>query len=277
MSRSQLFRACLAIVILAPPFVSAPAQSAQQWIDQVVATEHAADENDHSRWIYLEEIQKPKEHVLQWVASTQEGDVRRVLRRDNEPLNEAQQRELIDRFLHDSKAQKKQIAESEHDNRQIDDLLQLLPVAFVWTQVDSNEASASLHFEPAPHFHPPTREARVFSSMAGDVIIDKQQHRIRKMTGHLTHEVNFGGGLLGKLKEGSSFSLEQEQVGPHLWQLTRFHVDLEGNALLFKSISLQEDDERSQFKLEPSTVTLVQAASGVVDLGPAQEHIRSKP
>ena len=213
---------------------------------------------------YLEEIRKPKEQVLQWVATTQQGDAQRVLERDKQRLSPSQQRDFIQHFLHDPRAQKKQLSENNHDNKQIDDLLQLLPIAFLWTQTSATTTDTVLHFEPAPHFHPPSREARVFCSMAGDVIVDNGQHRIRGMSGHLMHEVTFGGGILGKLKEGSSFSLEQEQVGPSLWQLSAFHVSLEGNALLFKSISLQEDDKRSDFEPERSTITLDQAATGVM-------------
>ena len=148
--------------------------------------------------------------------------------------------------------------------QQIDDLLKLLPAAFIWTQTGATPTTTSLHFEPAPDFHPPTREARVFSSMTGDLVVDNQQHRICKIKGHLIHDVTFGGGLLGKLKERSSFALEQQQVGPSLWELTAIHVHLEGNALLFKSVSLQEDDKRSRYQPEPADITLEQAATSIM-------------
>jgi hypothetical protein len=262
MANGKIFS--LFIGALALSFSALRAQSPQQIVQQVVDAEHAADENDHSRWIYLEESRKPKEHVLQWVAGTRQGDVHRVLERDNETLADTQQRDLIQKFLHDTGAQRKQLSETDHDNRQIDDLLRLLPVAFVWTKTSATPISTSLHFEPAPYFHPPTREARVFCSMAGDLLVDNEQHRVLHMSGRLIHDVNFGGGLLGKLKEGSSYSLEQEQVGPSLWQVSGFHVRLEGNALLFKSISLQQDDERSKFSPEPETITLEQAANVIM-------------
>jgi hypothetical protein len=231
------------------------AQSAQQIIQQVVDSERTANQNDHSNWIYLEEIHKPKEHTLQWVAATQQGNVPRVLEKNEQKLPESGQRDLVQGFLHDPKAQK---------NQQVDDLLKLLPVAFIWTQTATTATNTSLHFEPAPNFHPPTREARVFSTMTGDLVVDNQQHRVGRMSGHLIHDVNFGGGLLGKLKERSSFTLEQDQVGPSLWQLTSFHVHLEGNALIFKSISLQQDDDRSRFQIEPSSTSLDQAATLVM-------------
>jgi hypothetical protein len=242
----------------------AHAQSPQQVVQQVVDTERAANKNDNHHWVYLEELRKPKEHVLQWVAGTEQGNVRRILEKDGEGLPESQQRDLIQRFQRDSRAQRKEISENDHDNQQIDDFLKLLPTAFVWTQTGVTVTDTTLHFEPAPSFHPPTRESRVFSSMTGYLIIDNQQHRIRSMSGHLIHDVVFGGGILGRLKENSSFSLEQAQVAQDLWELTAIHVHLEGNALLFKSVSLQQDDERSRFELAPPSVTLDQAAALVL-------------
>ena len=253
------------IGILALSFSSLHAQTPQQIIQQVAEVERNADRNDHSNWIYLEESNKPKEHVLQWVAGTQRGSVDRILEKDELQLSEARQREIIDKFLHDTKAQNKEVAEANHDNQQIDDLLKLLPEAFIWTQTGATPTTTSLHFEPAPNFHPPTREARVFSSMTGDLVVDNQQHRICKIKGHLIHDVTFGGGLLGRLKERSSFALEQQQVGPSVWELTAIHVHLEGNALLFKSVSLQQDDKRSRFRPEAANTTLEQAATSVMN------------
>lgn len=244
----------------------AKAQSPQALIQKVVDTELAANQTDHSNWSYREEIKKPKEHIVQWVAATQTGNVERVTIKNDQRLTEAQEQDAIQKFLRDSHAQKKQLTESAHDNKQIDDLLKLLPQAFHWTETKATAVDTFLHFEPDPNFHPPTREAKVFSGMAGDVIVDNAQHRIRSMSGHLIREVTFGGGLLGKLKEGSSFSLEQAQVGPSLWQLTSIHVHLDGNALLFKSVSLDQDDERSKFEAEDAAVTLAQAANLVMKL-----------
>jgi hypothetical protein len=239
-------------------------QNPQQLIQKVVDSERTADKNDHSNWTYLEESDKPKEHLLQWVAATQHGNVERVLEKDAQQLPEARQRELIQKFMHDTHAQNKQVAEANHDNQQIDDLLKLLPEAFIWTQTGATATTTSLHFEPSPNFHPPSREARVFSSMTGDVVVDNQQLRICKMKGRLIHDVTFGGGLLGRLKEKSSFALEQQQVGPSIWELTAIHVHLEGNALLFKSVSLQQDDKRSRFQPEAANVSLDQAATSVM-------------
>ena len=243
---------------------AARAQSVDAFIRRVVDSERAANTNDHSNWMYREEIKKPKDDTIQWVAATQHGDVRRVFEKDHQRVPDSQQHEAVKKFVHDAKAQKKAVEEDQHDAQQIDDFLKLLPVAFIWTQTSADATNTTLHFEPDPKFRPPTREARVFASMVGDVVADNQQLRIRSMSGHLTHEVTFGGGLLGRLKEGSTFALEQAQTAPSLWQLIAVHVHLVGNALLFKSVSLEEDDERTKFEMEAAVITLDQAADAVM-------------
>src|SRR6201996_6563156 len=143
------------VTLLALSFVPLYAQSPQQIIQQVVDTERKADQNDHSNWIFLEESDKPKEHLVQWVGATQRGSVERVLERDDQQLPDARQQEMIEKFLHDPRAQKKQVEEASHDDRQIDDLLKLLPEAFLWTKTGSTATTTSLHFDPSPNFHPP--------------------------------------------------------------------------------------------------------------------------
>jgi hypothetical protein len=260
-------RGCLVwLVALALSSWNVHAQSLQALVQQVVDTERMADQNDHSNWIYLQEISTPKEHILQWVATTQQASVQRVLEKDGQRLTEDRQRDLIQHFLHDTKAQEKQISETNHDLRQVDDLLELLPSAFVWTQTGVTATTTSLHFEPAPKFHPPTREARVFSNMTGDLVVDNQQHRICRMSGRLLHDVTFFGGMLGTLKQGGSFTVEEKEVAESHWQLTSIKVQLDGKALFFKSVSLHQDDERSKFQPGPPTVTLDQAAVRVMSL-----------
>jgi hypothetical protein len=252
----------IAILVLLPLAV-ARAQTPQQIVQQVVDIERAENRNDHSQWIYLDHSIKPKEQLLRWVATTPHGDVNRILVKDGHELPEPEQQTLIQKYLRDPHAQKKQIAENAHDYQQVDDLLRLLPDGFTWTVVRTTPEETTLHFVPNPSFHPPTHEARVFAAATGELVADNRQHRIRSVHGHLLHDVTFGGGLLGRLKQGGSFAIEQQQVAPSLWQLTLIHIHLEGNALLFKSISFQEDEDRSRFTQESTDTTLDQAAIAV--------------
>jgi hypothetical protein len=267
-----------ALAVLALSLPLAHGQTPQQIIQQVVDTERAENRNDHSNWIYLDHSVKPKEQLLRWVGTTPHGNVDRILVKDGHELAEPEQQTFIQKFVHDPHAQKKQMTENAHDYQQIDDILRLLPEGFIWTVLRTTPEETTLHFVPNPAFHPPTHEARVFAAATGDLVADNRQHRIRSVHGTLLHDVTFGGGLLGRLKQGGSFTIEQQQVAPSLWQLTLIHIHLDGSALLFKSISFQEDDDRSRFTQELANPTLDQAASAVMQQpGSAQREIAADP
>jgi hypothetical protein len=267
-------RHLLALAVLALPLTVAHAQTPQQIIRQIVDTERTENKNDHSRWIYLDHSVKPKEQLLCWVANTPQGNVDRILVKDGHELAVPEQQTQIQKFVHDPHAQKKQMAENAHDYQQVDDLLRLLPDGFIWTVLKTTPDETTLHFVPNPAFHPPTHEARVFAAATGELVADNHQHRIRSVHGTLIHDVTFGGGLLGRLKQGGSFAIEQQQVAPSLWQLTLIHIHLDGSALLFKSISFQEDDDRSRFIKQQDSVTLDQAAAAVLQQpGSAQPQV----
>ena len=236
----------------------------KQFVQQAVNDELAADRDDHSRWIFHEVDRKPNNTVVQWVAQTGKGDVNRVLSRNGQQVSEAQQRASIEKFIHDPDAQAKQHRDGQHDDEQAEALLRLLPDAFIWTQTARNEKTTTLHFTPDPRFHPPSREARVFSAMEGDMTVENSHHRIADLKGKMIHDVEFGWGLLGKLEKGGSFSVERREIAPGIWQITETHVHIQGHALIFKSISEQEDDEKSSFTREPDNITLEQAESEVM-------------
>jgi hypothetical protein len=253
---------CFTILLLG--CVVLRAQEPKQIVQQAVNTELAADRNDHSHWIFFEIDRQPKNSVQQWVAETGKGDVTRVLMRNGRPIPPAQQTQAIRKFIHDPNAQAKQRQASQHDDQQASAMSKLLPVAFVWTITSKNGQTTTLHFKPDPRFRPPSREARVFAAMEGDMTVDNPQHRIGELKGKLVNDVDFGWGLLGKLQKGGTFSVERRQIGPGIWDITESHIHIQGHALIFKSISEQEDDEKSSFSREPDDVTLEQVASAVM-------------
>ena len=182
-------------------------------------------------------------------------------------LSEAQQRQKMDGFLRDSGAQARDCKKQEEDIKQTVDLLNLLPEAFLWTSTGTQGTYTTLHFTPNVKFHAPTREARILSGVEGDLVVNADQHRIVSLKGRLVHDVKFGGGLLGELKSGGSFDIERREIQDGEWQIVETHVHFAGRMLLFKSVSEQEDDEKSEFKLLPSSVSLEQAKTELLQRG----------
>jgi hypothetical protein len=234
-------------------------EDARQIVQQAVNTELAADRNDHSHWLYFEDDRKPENSVKQWVAETAKGDVHRVEEENGRKIPAPEQRKRMDRFVQDSGAQAKQKSSGQHDDRQATELLKLLPNAFVWTHTGNHDGNTVLHFKPNAKFHPPDREASVFAAMEGDMTVNDAEHRIASLKGHLIHDVKFGFGLLATLKAGGTFDVERRMVGKSVWQITETHVHIRGHALLFKSISEQEDDAKWNFHQLPDDISFQQA------------------
>ena len=235
------------------------AQDAQQIVRQAVRTELAADAADHSRWIYYEVDRRPDASVEQWVADTGQGTLKRVIEQDGRSMTKAQQRNKMNAFIGDTAAQATQQKSGQHDDQQATQMLSMLPQAFVWTKSGERGGDTVLQFRPNPQFHPPTWEARVFAAMAGEMTVNNKQHRIVSLKGRMIHDVNFWGGLLGHLQAGGTFDVERRELAPGIWQIVQTHVHIEGHALIFKSISEEEDDDKSKFKELPANVSLASA------------------
>jgi hypothetical protein len=238
---------------------AAQGQSAKQFVAQAVRTELAADAKDHSLWIYLDTDRTSDSNVIQWVADTPAGSLRRVLRRNGQRVSEADQKNSMNDFIHNPSAQAKQNKSDHHDDEQAAEMLSLLPNAFVWTKTGEQNGDTILHFTPDPNFSPPTWQARVFAAMEGQMMVDNAQHRIVSLKGRLIHDVKFLGGLLGDLKAGGTFDAERRQLAGDVWQITQMHVHINGYALFFKTISENEDEEKTDFQPLPQNITFAEA------------------
>ena len=259
-----LFLAAAPQLVAQAPAPPPSSPQAHQIILAAVRAELDADANDHSRWRYHDEdtSERYPGGSVSIVVQTDNGAVRRFLSRNGHPLSpeEAQAEDTrLDEFIHDPAKIAHQRSNGAQDDKNARELLNMLPDAFLWRIEDDNAYATRLHFEPDPNFHPPSMQSRVLSAMNGTVVIDKSQHRIETISGRLTHDVVFGFGVLGRMREGGTFRVERHEIAPGLWQIVETHVHIEGKALLFKSIGQQEDEVQTEWSAVPGSTSLEQA------------------
>lgn len=262
--RATLSRLFAGILLLP---LAAHGQDAKQIVREAVQAELAADAADHSHWLYHEVDQKPDHPVKQWVAETRIGNLRRVLELDGHPLSPEEQQKRMDAFINDPTQRSRQRKNEQHDDKQAEQMLRMLPDAFIWTNLGEKGENTLLHFKPNPDFDPPDMEARVFAAMEGDLIVHTEQHRIASLKGRMIRDVKFFGGLFGGLNAGGTFDIERRELAPRIWQITETHVHISGHVLIFKTISEQEDDVKSEFKRIPDSTTLEQAKEELLAAG----------
>lgn len=239
--------------------VAVNAQSVGQAVQEAVNTELRDDAHDHTHWLYYEVDLRPGNNVEQWVADTQQGSLICVIDKNGHKLTKQEQRSAMEAYMNNPTLQARKRRGAQHDDRQAARMLRMLPQAFIWTKVSTNGEETVYRFKPNPQFSPSTLEARVFAAMAGDMTVDDAQHRIAELKGKLIHDVKFFFGIFGNLQSGGTFSVERQQLAPGVWQITKANIHIQGKALLFKSISDQEDDVKWKFKRLPDDLTYQQA------------------
>src|ERR1700751_5863666 len=248
--------------------VASEAQSPRDIVRQAVQTELIASRDDHSHWLYFEIDRQPSKTVKKGVAETRAASLDRVVERNGQTLAESQQRQEMDAFINDPRAQAKQHKSGQHDDEQAAELLKILPDAFIWTSAGEKGSDILLHFKPDPQFRPPDLEARAFAAMEGDMAIEHDQHPLFSLKGHLIHDVKIGYGLLGELKAGGTFDVERRELSPRIWEITETHVHIEGHALIFKTISEEEDDVKTHFEQIEGSTSLQEAQSELLHHSP---------
>lgn len=228
----------------------------------VFQNEIDAQIHDQSLWSYLElkeEAGKRKRFV---VCQTKDGEIDRLLAVNGQELSPVQ-REAEDRRIRkmlDHPNQMRQEQKKQHqDATQERNLMKMFPDAFRFQYEGTQRGLIRLKFRPNPNFHPSRRAAQVFHHMEGSLLVDGRQERLAQISGQLTSEVKFFGGLLGHLDKGGTFLVKQQDLGSGHWELTTMDVQMNGKALFFKTIAVREQETDTNFRRIPDDMTLQQA------------------
>ena len=70
--------------------------------------------------------------------------------------------------------------------------------------------------------------------------IDEQDKQVARLEAVLADSYKVGGGVLAKLRQGASFTLEQERVNDEIWLPSAVDINLSLRVLLFKNIAVNQ-------------------------------------
>jgi hypothetical protein len=170
----------------------------------------------------------------------------------------------MDRLLHDPSRQLKLKQGHDEDEQKLENMMRLLPKAFLYDYDGVEGNLVRLTFRPDPSYNPPTYEARVAHALAGTILIDSQQKRLVKLSGQLIDRVDFGYGLLGHINNGGTIEIGRVQVGPSEWKTALINIQLSGRLVFFKTISKEEYETRSDFRAVSGDPSLLEASQLLV-------------
>jgi hypothetical protein len=287
-----------ALLLLSPSAVqtdAAPPPDAAALVRRAIAN-RVAEDAAHQPMRFVLHKQDEKHNITQEIAETPQGDVAILVAVNGAPLSaEGQQTERtrLDALDAHPETQEHRHKREEADQARVSKLLHELPDAFLYHydstvpcnvtalpsvpapgftgQPESGGAAAQCYhmtFTPNPNFDPPDIESKILRGMAGEVWIEASAERLCRLNAHLVEDVDFGWGIVGRLDKGGTVSLEQTEIGPKEWELTRMKLDMTGRALMVKPLSFRVNEEMAHFAAMPPG-TDYHAAIKMLEGGPA--------
>ena len=90
-----------------------------------------------------------------------------------------------------------------------------------------------IQLDPNPEFHPHSTLQEAITRVTAKVWVDHTATQIVRAEAHVTRDISFGGGILGKLYRGGVFAFDQSEVAPGVWLPTRYQYDYTARKFLF--------------------------------------------
>ncbi len=255
MPRSAIYLLCL---VLLPGLVSA-----QDWKSNPRELVRRAIRNENSEpakkmyFMYKDVKHNSKTGQIDTreMVQTPQVTLGRLVAVNGQPLSQEQKAKedsRLNRLVSNPDELTKKNKEQKQDDERARKMVNAIPEAFNFEYVDTEKTAmgdlAVFKFAPNPDWDPPDRELQVFTGMKGTLKIALPVERIALMDATLFRSVDFGWGIFGRLNQGGSFLIQQQEVYPGHWDLTHMKLHFTGKILLFKSLDIQEDEQTSDYK-----------------------------
>jgi hypothetical protein len=245
------------------PFL-APTQ-AQALVKRALATEMRTAQDESHPMRYWLRKSSPRLTSTKEIVETRDGFVARLVRINDQPLNQADEqteKARLDALYSDPNRQRHRKQSEEQDTAIVLKLLRLLPQAFTFEYAGPGQGPSGkvekFRFRPNPGFNPPDLETKALTAMNGELWIDAAQERVTRLEGHLQQDTDYGWGVLGRLDRGGWVVIEQADVGGHQWRITRFQMKM-NLRVLFKTKNFDTVEEMTQYAPVPARLDYTQA------------------
>jgi len=105
-----------------------------------------------------------------------------------------------------------------------------------------------IQLDPNQNFRPHSLFQEALTHVNVKIWIDIESNQIARGEAHVTRDLSFGGGILGKLYRGGVFTLDQTEVAPGLWFPSRYQYDYTARKFLF-TFEQHQYIEASRYRL----------------------------
>ena len=173
--------------------------------------------------------------------------VGKLIRVDDAPIPPDRE-EKEDQQLRELLANSSEQAERRKQQRRFEDrlraLVQAVPQAFEFTETQT-ETGPEKHqwvtyaFRPAPDFKPPSIDLEVLRGLAGTMVVDATRNQIVRFNAHLFRDVDFGWGVLVRLKKDGNLFFQRDAAEGNRWNIRELSLNVNGRILLLRKLEIR--------------------------------------
>jgi hypothetical protein len=248
-----------------PPVPALPSQTAKELIADTCYNELQQREK-RTLWSYVAKRRSNNHVFREQVIETVDAPVRHLLAVDGEPPTSVQMKEENDRnreLLKNASRRHAIQKQQDNDDKKMEELLRIIPEAFVFEDQGQEGESERIAFHPNPGFKPKTYEQRILHALDGIVFIDLLDKRIARLSGSLGTRVEFGYGVIGHVEQGGTTEITRVHLSPGVWKTSAEKIDIDGRFVILKTINKHQDESRTGFQPVAPDTTFAQALNEI--------------
>jgi hypothetical protein len=262
---SRFLTLTLAAGMALRPAPALPSQTAKELIADTCYNELQQREK-RTLWSYVAKRSSNNHVFREQVIETVDASVRHLLAVDGEPPTSVQMKEENDRNRELLKNVSRRHAiqkQQDNDDKKMEELLRIIPEAFVFEDQGQEGESERIAFHPNPGFKPKTYEQRILHALDGIVFIDLLDKRIARLSGSLGTRVEFGYGVIGHVEQGGTTDITRVHLSPGIWKTSAEKIDINGRFVILKTINKHQDESRTGFQPVSPDTTFAQALNEI--------------
>jgi hypothetical protein len=216
---------------------------------------------------------KQSESLTFEVTPLQDGDYRRLIKKNGQPLSEheakKEQRKLEESIrkharLSESeraKLEKKRAELRQKEERLWDEVLKAFDFRLAWQEIQHGRMVMIFDAYPRAEYSPSDGDLEILKKIKGRVWIDELDSQISRAEVDFIEDIKFGAGFLVRVNKGGSFRVWKKKVNDEVWFPYRSEVLVNGKIALFKGFNLKFVSDFSNYRKFETHVNLSPAAA----------------
>ena len=218
------------------------------------------------------EVLESESHTFE-VTPLEDGDYRRLLKKDGRPLSEKEARkeqekldESIQKRSRLSKSERENLEKKRSERRHKEEQLWdagLKAFDLAQSGEENLDGRKTLIFTVTPRasYVPGNSDLKILKIIKGKIWVDEAEAQINKAEIEFIEDFKLGAGFLAKVNRGSTLKVWQRKVNDEAWFPYHSEVIANGRILVFKGFNLKFVSDFANYRKFETQVNIVPAAT----------------